>query len=85
MFYFNKFIEKLNNLDLKIKKILHIGIFSSFVLCIVSTILLFTYQSFYKLPLLYYSGLSLLKSSLMFISFFIMCAIGFDTIKKEIT
>ena len=84
MIFFNKFIERFKNLDIKIKKILHKGFIFSFILCIFSTSLLFTYQTFYASPLLYYIGLSLFKSSLMFACSFIMCAIGFDTIKNEI-
>ena len=84
MIFFNKFIEKIKNMDTKIKKILHKGFIFSFILCIFSTILLFTYENFYKSPNLFYIGLSLFKSSLIFISALIMCAIGFDTIKKQI-
>ena len=84
MMILNKLIEKYKDLDEKIKKILHKGIIFSFILCIISTIILFTYQNFYEIPNLYYAGLSLFKSSLMFGCCFIMCAIGFDTIKKQI-
>jgi len=80
----NKFIEKMKNLDIKIKKLLHKGFIFSFILCVFSVVLLFTYHKFYSLPDLYYIGLSLFKSSLMFACSFIMCAIGFDTIKNEI-
>ena len=83
MLILNKFIDKLKNLDTKIKKILRRGIIFSFIISIFSTFLLFTYQYFYEIPNLYYAGLSLFKSSLMFGCSFVMCAIGFDTIKKE--
>ena len=85
MVIFNTFIEKLKNLDTKIKKILHIGFIFSFILCLFSVVLLLIYQKIYKSPDLYYAGLSIFKSSIMFGCAFIMCAIGFDTIKKEIT
>ena len=80
----NKFISTLKNLDIKIKKIMNKGLVFSFFLCIISVIVLFTYQFLYKSPDLYYIGISLFKSSLMFGCVFIMCAIGFDTIKNEI-
>ena len=80
----NKFIEKIKNLDVQFKKILHKGLLFSFALCIISTLILFTYELFYEIPNLYYIGLSLFKSSVMFGCVFIMCAIGFDTIKNEI-
>lgn len=84
MLILNKFIEKIKNLDSKIKKILHIGFVFSFSLCIFSVVLLLIYQTIYTSPDLYYTGLSLFKSSLMFGCSFVMCAIGFDTIKNEI-
>ena len=84
MMILNKLIEKYKNLDKKIKKILHKGIIFSFILCIISVILLLTYQYLYEIPDLFYAGLSLFKSSLMFGCFFVMCAVGFDTIKKQI-
>ena len=84
MMILNKLIEIYKNLDKKIKKILHKGIIFSFILCIISVILLLTYQYLYEIPNLFYAGLSLFKSSLMFACSFIMCAVGFDTIKKQI-
>jgi hypothetical protein len=80
----NKFISVLKNLDNKIKKIMNKGLIVSFLLCIISAIILFTYQFIYKNPDLYYIGISLFKSSLMFGCVFVMCAIGFDTIKNEL-
>lgn len=80
----NKFIDTIKNLDIKIKNIMNKGLVFSFLLCIFSTILLFTYEFIYENPNLFYIGISLFKSSLMFCCSFIMCAIGFDTIKNEI-
>ena len=79
----NKFFDKIKNLDVKIKKIMNKGILFSFVLCIISTIILFTYQYIYENPNLFYIGISLLKSSLTFSCVFIICAVSFDTIKKQ--
>ena len=81
----NLLIEKFKKLDIKLKNALHIGLIFSFILCIFSSIILFTYQFVYEIPDLYYIGISLFKSSLIFGCTFIMCAISFDTIKNELT
>ena len=80
----NVFFDTIKNLDIKFKKLMYNGLLLSFVLCLISTIILFTYQFIYEIPNLYYIGISLFKSSLMFGCVFVMCAIGFDTIKNEI-
>lgn len=80
----NTLITKIKNLDCKLKKIMHIGLIVSFVLCLISTFSLFTYETFYSIPTLFYIGISLFKTSLMFACSFFICGIGFDTIKNEI-
>ena len=77
-------IHKFKNLDKKTRKIMNIGFIFSFVLCIISILSLFTYEFFYSIPSLFYTGISLFRSSLMFACTFIICAIGFDTITKQI-
>ena len=77
-------INKFKNLDENIKRIMKIGFKSSFSLCLIAVSILFTYISFYKIPTLFYIGISLLHSSLMFLCTFLICGIGFDTIKKQI-
>lgn len=83
MIIVKQFIDKIKNLDGKIKKIMHIGFTFSFILCIISVFSLFTYEIFYSMPELYYIGISLFRTSLMFYCSFIIFSIGFDTIKKE--
>ena len=80
----NVFFDTIKNLDIKFKKLMYNGLLLSFALCLISSIILFTYQFIYEIPNLYYIGISLFKSSLMFGCVFVMCAIGFDTIKNEI-
>ena len=80
----NTLVDKIKNLDKKIQKIMHKGFVFSFILCIISALSLFTYNMFYNLPDLFYIGISLLRTSLMFGCAFFMFAIGFDTISKEI-
>lgn len=78
-------IDKIKNLDKNIVKIMDSGFIFSFILCIISAISLFTYNFFYSFPNLFYIGIGLFKTSLMFATMFFICGIGFDTIKKEIT
>ena len=79
----NLLTDKIQNLDNKVKKIMHIGFIFSFALCIIAGISLFTYEIFYSLPSLFYAGISLFHTSLMFACMFFICGIGFDTIKKQ--
>lgn len=84
----NNFISNLfkiiKNFDKNISKLIKFGFIFCFVLCICATILLFTYETFYCLPLLFFIGYTLLKSSLMFGVTFFICGISFDKIKKEL-
>ena len=74
--------EKFKNIDKSVKNIMLKGIKFSFAFCIFSAIVLLVYN-FYMLPIIYYSGTILFKTSLMFISYFIVLGVGFDTIKKQ--
>lgn len=75
--------NKIKNLDKKVIKIMNIGFLFSFILSIISALSLFTYETFYRIPTLFYSGISLFRTSLMFACMFFICGIGFDSIKKE--
>ena len=75
-------IDKFNNLDEKVKKIMINGFKFSFFFCILSALILSIYN-FYMLPILYYIGTILFKTSLMFFVDFIILGVGFDTIKKQ--
>lgn len=77
-----KIISKFKNLDDKVKKIMVNGFKFAFLFCIFSAIILLIYN-FYTLPILYYIGTMLFKTSLMFFVDFIILGISFDTIKKQ--
>lgn len=79
---FKRLIDKIKKLDSKTKKIMHIGFIFSFFLCMISGFSLFTYE-LYPIPSLFYIGISLFRTSLMFACMFFICGIGFDSIKKE--
>ncbi len=80
----NNIFEKLKSIDDDVKKIMINGFKFSFVMTIISSIILFTYNLF-LIPILYYCGTILFKSSLMFFTDFLIMGIGFDTIKKQMT
>ena len=75
-------IDKIKNLDDNVKKIMINGFKFSFAFCIISILVLGTYK-FYMLPILYYSGTVLFKTSLMFFVDFVILGFGFDAIKKQ--
>ena len=85
MVVINNLLDKVKKLDENIKKIMYIGFKASFVLCIIATFTLFTYETIYSLPNLFYAGILLLQASLMFSCTVLICAIGFDTIKNQLT
>lgn len=75
-------MNKFNNLDKKVKKIMVNGFKFSFIFCIMS-ILVLLYYIFSNLPILYSAGTLLFKSSILFFVEFIIFGIGFDVIKKQ--
>lgn len=75
-------IDKFKNLDTKVKEIMVNGFKFSFGFCILSILVLIFYN-WYMLPILYYIGTILFKTSLIFVADFIIFGIGFDTIKKQ--
>jgi hypothetical protein len=84
MKFINIFLDKFKNLDIKIIKLMKVGFIFSFILCILSSIILYTYEFFYSLPILFFIGISLFRTSLSFGVTFFICGIGFDTVSKEI-
>lgn len=75
-------VNSIEKLDIKVKNIMVKGFKFSFIFCIFSALILLIYD-FYMLPILYYSGLILFKTSIMFFVDFIILGLGFDTIKKQ--
>lgn len=75
-------INNFKNLEKKIYKIMKIGIRFSFLLTIISCIILLTYTFINSNPNTYYIGLALFKLSIYYIIYFIICALVIDTLKK---
>ena len=81
MKFINILLDKMKNLDMKVLKLLKIGFISSLVLALISSLILVIYNTYY-IPDTFYIGISLFRTSLTFAVMFLICAIGFDTIKK---
>lgn len=77
-------INSFKTLDKLTYKIMRYGLKVCFIICIVSTIILLTYQTIFLSPTLYYIGLSLFRLSLIFSIEFIICGLVVDSIKKQI-
>ena len=76
-------IKNFKNFDKITYKILKCGLAFCFILCIISVIILFTYNLVFAVPILYYIGISLFKLSLVFGIEFIICSFVADGIKKQ--
>ena len=77
-------LDSYRNLDNITHKIMKKGFYFCFTLCIISCIILLTYEIFFSYPSIYYIGLSLLKLSIYFMIEFIVCGFVVDNIKKQI-
>ncbi len=73
-----------NSLDDKIKKLMKEGLTFCFILAIISSLFLLTYDLFYSSITLYYIGFYILKNSILFACTFFAFGIGFNRIKDEL-
>ena len=76
-------IKNYKNLDKKILHILKIGLSSSFIICLVSAMVLLTYMFFFTYPIIYYIGILGVVLGLNFAVSFIISATIIDDVKKE--
>lgn len=81
---FKSIINNYKNLDNLIYKIMKKGLIFCFTLCLISIIILFTYEIFLSSPSVYYIGLNLFKISIIWGIEFIICGFIVDGIKKQI-
>ena len=81
--FINRTMEKFNSLEDIIKKIMKNGIKFSFIVSIIATLILLTYE-FSGNIFLYYIGLSIFQVSLFWAVEFVICGIAVDTIKKQL-
>ena len=76
-------IQNYKNLDKKILHILKIGLSSSFIICLVSAMVLLTYMFFFTYPIIYYIVILGVVLGLNFAVSFIISATIIDDVKKE--
>ena len=77
------FIQCYKNFDKKILHILKIGLSSSFIICLLSAIVLLAYMFLYTYPVIYYIGILGITLGLNFAMSFIISATIIDDVKKE--
>ena len=78
-----RILIKLKNIDNPILKVLYNGLKFCLVLALLATFILSIYHTVHN-PDIFYIGISLFKSSLFYIAFFIICATAIDTIRKDV-
>ena len=78
-----RILIKLRNVDNSILKVLYNGLKFCLILALLSAFILSIYHTVHN-PDIFYIGISLFKSSLFYIAFFIICAVAIDTIKKDV-
>ena len=78
-----KTLLKLKSVDNSILKVLYNGLKFCLILALLAVFILSIYHTVHN-PDIFYIGISLFKSSLFYIAFFIICAVAIDTIKKDV-
>lgn len=78
-----KIVNIYKNFDKKTYKIMNNGLKFCFILCLISVLILFTYDFNFPSPIVYYIGISLFKLSLIFGIEFIICGFVMEGIKKQ--
>ncbi len=79
-----KILDNFKHLDKTTFKIMKYGLLFCFVTCILSVLILFTYDYAFPSPFMFYIGISLFKLSLIFGIEFVICAFVVDGIKKQL-
>lgn len=79
-----KIINNFNQLERIAFRIMKYGLTFCFIICIVSVLILFTYDFAFPSPFMYYIGINLFKLSLIFGIEFIVCGFIVDGIKKQL-
>ncbi len=79
-----KILYSFKHLDKITFKIMKYGLIFCFAVCMLSTLILFTYDFAFPSPFMYYIGINLFKLSLIFGIEFIVCGFVVDGIKKQL-
>lgn len=80
----NQLLIELKKMDKPTLSLMKSGVKFSFLVCLISSFILLTYDFIYASPAVYYIGLSLFKTSLFFMVAFIICGFAFSKIKGEL-
>lgn len=81
---FKKLIENFKGFEKITYKIMRYGLQFCFALCLISVLILLTYDLTFHSPYIYYIGISLFRLSLIFGTEFIVCGFIADKIKKQL-
>ena len=81
---FKKIINSFKSLDNQTSKIMKYGLRFCFGICILSSIILVTYNLSFLSPFAYYIGICLFRISIIFAIEFIVCGLVVDGIKKQL-
>lgn len=79
-----KIINHFKHLEKVTHKIMKYGLTFCFAICVLSILILFTYDFTFPSPFMYYIGIHLFKLSLIFGIEFIICGFIVDGIKKQL-
>lgn len=79
-----KILDNFKHLDKITFKIMKYGLLFCFFTCILSVLVLFTYDYAFPSPLMFYIGINLFKLSLIFGIDFVICGFVVDGIKKQL-
>ena len=74
----------LKTMDVTIVKIIKKGMYFSALMSLISMTILLIYMLNYHIPSLFYIGLVIMKTSIYYMTFFIICGISFNKIKEDI-
>lgn len=81
---FKKVFDNFKNLDKLTFRIMNYGLIFCFTICILSVLILLTYNFAFSSPFMYYIGINLFKLSLIFGIEFVICGFVVDGIKKQL-
>ncbi len=81
---FKKVLDNFKSLDKLTFKIMNYGLKFCFAICVLSVLILLTYNLAFVSPFMFYIGINLFKISLIFGIEFVVCGFVVDGIKKQL-
>lgn len=80
----NQLLSEFKKMDHSILDLMKLGVKFSFLISLVSILILITYDFVYTYPTIYYIGISLFRTSLFFMVGFVIFGFAFSRIKREL-